>query len=191
MTYYEILKFLHVLAAIIWLGGGFMILTLVVRAERADDGLLLKKIAENTKWLAQRIFIPSSLAVLVLGILATIEGPWGFGDLWIVLGLIGYAASFLTGILFLEPEGKRIDAAMTEYGPGSPQAAHHIRRINVVQRMEMVILFLVVAVIAVKPTGHDTGALLLGAAIVLATLAVGARGLSARPSSADAAAQTD
>jgi uncharacterized membrane protein len=191
MTYYEILKFLHVLAAIIWLGGGFMILTLVVRAERADDGLLLKKIAENTKWLAQRIFIPSSLAVLVLGILATIEGPWGFGDLWIVLGLIGYAASFLTGILFLEPEGKRIDAAMTEYGPGSPQAAHHIRRINVVQRMEMVILFLVVAVMAVKPTGDDTGALLLGAAIVLATLAVGARGLSARPSSADAAAQTD
>ena len=191
MTYYEILKFLHVLAAIIWLGGGFMILTLVVRAERADDGLLLKKIAENTKWLAQRIFIPSSLAVLVLGILATIEGPWGFGDLWIVLGLIGYAASFLTGILFLEPEGKRIDAAMTEYGPGSPQAAHHIRRINVVQRMEMVILFLVVAVMAVKPTGDDTGALLLGAAIVLATLAVGARGLSGRPSSADAAAQTD
>ncbi len=190
MTYYEILKFLHVLAAIIWLGGGFMILTLVVRAERADDGLLLKKIAENTKWLAQRLFIPSSLAVLVLGILATIEGPWGFGDLWIVLGLIGYAASFLTGILFLEPEGKRIDAAMTEYGPGSPQAAHHIRRINVVQRMEMVILFLVVAVMAVKPTGDDTGALLLGAAIVLATLAVGARGLAARPS-ADAAAQTD
>ena len=191
MTYYEILKFLHVLAAIIWLGVDFMILTLVARAERADDGLLLKKIAENTKWLAQRIFIPSSLAVLVLGILATIEGPWGFGDLWIVLGLIGYAASFLTGILFLEPEGKRIDAAMTEYGPGSPQAAHHIRRINVVQRMEMVILFLVVAVMAVKPTGDDTGALLLGAAIVLATLAVGARGLSARPSSADAAAQTD
>ena len=191
MTYYEILKFLHVLAAIIWLGGGFMILTLVVRAERADDGLLLKKIAENTKWLAQRIFIPSSLAVLVLGILATIEGPWGFGDLWIVLGLIGYAASFLTGILFLEPEGKRIDAAMTEYGPGSPQAAHHIRRINVVQRMEMVILFLAVAVMAVKPTGDDTGALLLGAAIVLATLAIGARGLSGRLASADAAAQTD
>ena len=191
MTYYEILKFLHVLAAIIWLGGGFMILTLVVRAQRADDGLLLKKLAENTKWLAQRIFIPSSLAVLVLGILATIEGPWSFGDLWIVLGLAGYAVSFLTGILFLEPEGKRIDAAMTAHGPGSPQAAHHVRRINVVQRMEMVILFLVVAVMALKPTGDDTGTLLLGAAIVLATLVVGARGLSGGPSASDAAPATD
>lgn len=191
MSYYEILLFLHLLTAIVWLGGGFMLQVLVIRAERAGDGLLLKKIAENAGWLAQRVFIPSSLAVLVLGILLTIEGPWGFGDLWIVLGLVGYAASFLTGILFLEPEGKRIDAAMTAHGPESQQAAHHVRRINVVQRMEMVILFLVVAVMALKPSGDDTGTLLLGAAIVLVTVAVGARGLSARPASSEPAAQTD
>ncbi len=192
MSYYEILLFLHVLAAIVWIGGGFMILALVFRAERTHDGLLLKKIAENSKWLAQRVFIPFSLAVLVLGILLTIEGPWGFGDLWIVLGLAGYAASFLTGILFLEPEGKRIDAAMTAHGPESPQAAHHVRRINVVQRMEMTILFLVVAVMALKPTADDTGSLLLGGAIVLVTAAIGARSLS-RPLDAPgtAAAQLD
>ncbi len=191
MSYYEILLFLHVLAAIVWLGGGFALQALVIRAERTDDRVLIKKIAENAGWLAQRLFIPSSLAVLVLGILLTIEGPWGFGDLWIVLGLAGYAASFLTGILFLEPEGKRIDTAMSTHGPASPQAAHHIRRINVVQRMEMAILFLVVAVMAIKPTGDDTGTLLLGVAIVLATLAVGVRGLSARPAAPEARAQTD
>ena len=191
MSYYEILLFLHIAAATVWLGGGFMLLALVFRAERTDDGVLLKKLAENSKWLAQRIFIPFSLAVLVLGILLTIEGPWGFGDLWIVLGLAGYAASFLTGILFLEPEGKRIDAAMTAHGPDSPQAAQHVRRINVVQRMEMVILFLVVAVMALKPTGDDTGTLLLGGAIVLATVAIGARGLSTRPATPETVAQTD
>jgi uncharacterized membrane protein len=191
MSYYEILLFLHLLTAIVWLGGGFMLQVLVIRAERAGDGLLLKKIAENAGWLAQRVFIPSSLAVLVLGILLTIEGPWGFGDLWIVLGLVGYAVSFLTGILFLEPEGKRIDAAMTAHGPGSPQAAHHVRRINVVQRMEMVILFLVVAVMALKPSGDDTGTLLLGAAIVLVTVGVGARGLSARPATSEPVTQSD
>ena len=191
MSYYEILLFLHVLAAIVWLGGGVMIQALVIRAAKAGDAVLLKKLAENAGWLAQRLFIPSSLAVLVLGILLTIEGPWSFGDLWIVLGLAGYAASFLTGILFLEPEGKRIDAAMAAHGPGSPQAVHHVRRINVVQRMEMVILFLVVAVMVLKPTGDDTGTLLVGAAIVLATVAVGTRGLSGRPSPSDAAAQPD
>lgn len=181
MSYYEILLFVHVLAAIVWLGGGFALQLLVLRAERTDDPILIKKLAENAGWLAQRLFIPSSLAVLVFGILLTIEGPWGFGDLWVVLGLAGYAASFLTGILFLEPEGKRIDEAITAHGPGSPQAAHHIKRINTVQRMEIVILFLVVAVMTLKPTGDDTGTILLVAAIVLATLAIGARGLAARP----------
>ena len=191
MSYYEILLVLHVLAATVWLGSGFMIVTLVVRAERTDDRVLLKKLAENSKWLAQRVFIPFSLAVLVFGILLTIEGPWGFGDLWIVLGLAGYAASFLTGILFLEPEGKRIDAAMTAHGPESPQAAHHLRRINVVQRVELVILFLVVAVMVLKPTGDDTGTLLLGAAIVLVTLALGARRLLGGPPTFEGATQTD
>ena len=191
MSYYEILLFLHVAAAIVWLGSGSMILTLVVRAERTDDRVLLKKLAENSKWLAQRIFIPFSLAVLVFGILLTIEGPWSFGDVWIVLGLAGYAVSFLTGILFLEPEGKRIDAAMSAHGPESPQAAHHLRRINVVQRVELVILFLVVAVMVLKPTGDDTGTLLVSAAIVLVTLAVAARSLTAGPPSAESVTQAD
>ena len=192
MSYYEILLFLHILASIVWLGGGFALQLLVLRAERTNDHILLKKLAENAGWLAQRLFIPSSLAVLLLGILLTIEGPWGFGDLWIVLGLVGYAASFLTGILFLEPEGKRIDAAMTAHGPGSAQAAHHVKRINTVQWMEIVILFLVVAIMALKPTGDDTGTIVLLAAIVLAALAVGMRRLSGRPPADEAlAARSD
>lgn len=191
MSYYEILLFLHVLAAIIWIGGGFMLQAIVVRAERTDDTVLLKKLAESSKFFAQRIFIPSSLAVLVFGVLLTIEGPWSFGDLWIVLGLVGYAFSFLVGILFLEPEGKRIDAAMSAHGPASREAAFHIRRINVVQRVEMTILFLVVAVMAVKPTGEDVGTLVLGAAIVLAAFGLGAWILSRPLETPEPAAAAD
>ena len=102
-----------------------------------------------------------------------------------MLGLIGYALSFLIGILFLEPEGKRIHSAMEAAGPDSPRAAFHVRRINVVSRMERVILYLVVAVMALKPTGEDTGTLIVGAAVVLATLAVGLPRLRA-----DAVAET-
>ena len=189
MSYYEILLFLHIGAAIVWLGGGAMLQALVMRAERTTDDVLVKKLAENAKWLAQRVFIPSSIAVLVLGILLTIEGPWAFDQLWIVLGLLGYAASFLTGILFLEPEGKRIDAAMSEHGPRSTQAVYHVRRINVVQRVELTILFLVVAVMALKPSGEDVWTLLVGAAILVAAFAAGARALS-RPLPATAATAT-
>lgn len=175
MSYYDALLTLHILAATVWIGGGFMLLLLVHRGQTTRDEALLTRIAENSKWLAQRLFIPSSLAVLVLGILLTIEGPWGFGDLWIVLGLVGYAASFLVGILFLEPEGSRIAAAMAEHGPASWQARRGIDRINAVQRGEMTILLLVVAVMAIKPSGDDVATLVIGGAIVAVTLALATR----------------
>jgi uncharacterized membrane protein len=183
MSYYEILLFLHIATAIVWLGSGFFLQMLIFRAESAGDDGLKRGLAANSGWLAQRIFIPTSLAVLVLGILLTIEGPWSFGDLWIVLGLVGYAISFLVGILFLEPEGKRIHAAM-EAGDQA-RAAFLIRRINTVSRLELVVLYLVVAAMALKPTGDDTGTLILGAGLLLVALAVWAPRL--RPPSAVAA----
>lgn len=180
MSYYEILLFLHVATAIVWLGSGFFLQMLVWRAAATDDRPLLQGVATNSGWMAQRIFIPASLAVLVFGILLTIEGPWSFGDLWIVLGLAGYAFSFLVGIGFIEPEGKRIAAAMQAGDEG--RAAFHVRRINTVSRIELVVLYLVVAAMALKPEGDDGLTLALFAAVLLAALAIWAPKL--RPAAA-------
>ena|SRR5688572_32930294 len=168
MSYYEVLLFLHIAAAAVWLGSAFLLQMLVFRAGQAGDAPLLRGIASNSGWMAQRIFIPASLAVLIVGILLTIEGPWSFGDLWIVLGLAGYAFSFLVGILFIEPEGKRVAAAMAAGDQAG--GAFHVNRINTVSRIELVVLYLVVAVMALKPNGDDTGTLVLGAAVLLAAL---------------------
>ena len=169
MSYYEVLLFLHIAAAAVWLGSAFFLQMLVWRAGKAGDGPLLQGIASNSGWMAQRIFIPASLVVLIIGILLTIEGPWSFGDLWIVLGLAGYAFSFLVGILFMEPEGKRIALAMQAGDTG--RASFHIARINTVSRIELVVLYLVIAAMALKPTGDDTGTLILTAAVLLGALA--------------------
>jgi uncharacterized membrane protein len=169
VSYYEVLLFLHIAAAVVWLGAGFFLQMLTFRAESSNDGGLKQGIASNSGWMAQRIFIPSSLVVLVVGILLTIEGPWSFGDLWIVLGLVGYAVSFLIGILYLEPEGKRIGAAMAAGDHG--RAAFLIRRINAVSWIELTVLYLVVAAMVLKPTGDDVGTLILFAVALLAAFA--------------------
>ncbi len=189
MSYYEILLFLHVTAAIVWLGSGLFLQLLVFRADKTGDMPLTKGIAANSAWMAQRLFIPASLSVLVLGILLTIEGPWSFGDLWIVLGLVGYVVSFLVGIGFIEPEGKRIHAAM-EAGQAE-RAAYHVRRINTVSRMGLAVLYLVVAAMALKPTADDTGTLLLMAVAVVAALVYGVPKLRERAPEAPAAATAD
>jgi uncharacterized membrane protein len=174
MTYYEVLLFLHILAAIVWIGGGIAIQFVAVRAEQTRNGPFMQALGESSDWLAKRLFIPSSLATLVLGILLTIEGPWTFDTLWLDLGFVGFAVSFLTGILFLKPEGERIGRAIAAHGPASAEARHHIRRIMVVERVQLVILVLVVGAMSIKPTSEDGGTLVLFGALAVAAIALGA-----------------
>ena len=148
----------------------------------------MQALGDSADWLAKRLFIPSSLAVLVLGILLTIEGPWSFDILWVDLGFVGFAASFLTGLLFLKPEGERIGRAIAAHGPGSSEARQHIRRITVVSACELVILVLVVAAMSIKPTSDDGGTVLLFALVTAAAVAAGAWSLrtpSPEPAAAD------
>jgi uncharacterized membrane protein len=166
MTYYEALLFLHVAAAAIWVGSAVLYDLMFFRARRAGDRVLAERLTAHTEWFAKRLFIPTSLAVLALGILLTIEGPWGFGDLWIVLGLTGYAITFVVGVGGIEPEAKRIHAAVERGGSDSPEVAWRARRITALNYFDNVLLFLVVADMAMKPTGDDAAVLVVGTAIV-------------------------
>lgn len=181
MSYYEILLFLHILATIVWIGAGVSLQFLTFRGRQTHDGQFLQSVGAMSDWLAQRLFIPSSLTVLIIGVLLTIEGPWSFDTLWIDIGLAGFALSFLTGLLFLNPEGDRVGKAIAAHGPTSAEANLHIGRIDAVQRLELVILILVVAAMTIKPTGDDEVPLLIGALILAAAVALAARGLSRAP----------
>ena len=187
MTRYELLLFLHIAAATIWLGAALTVQLLALRADRSADPAAMKVTAENAVWLAARVFIPSSLAVLVVGVLLVLDGPWAFDQLWILLGLAGYAASFLVGILYFKPEDERINAAIAASGPGDPEVRQRIARMNAVSRLELTVLFLVLADMALKPTADDVGTLLVGAAILVAAAILTARSFrGGRPSVAEA-----
>lgn len=185
MSYYEVLLFLHVAGATVWLGAGFTFFLLSLKALRSEDRMEGARLGQLADWLTPRLFIPSSLAVLVLGILLVFEGPWSFDQLWIVIGLAGYAASFLTGILLIAPNTKKLAEASHEFGPTSPQALAYQRRLLIISRTELAILFIVVADMVIKPTGDDGVALAL---MALAALAAGAVSYLTAPRTAPAAA---
>jgi uncharacterized membrane protein len=174
MTRYELLVFLHVAAAIVWLGSSFFLQVLIFRAERVGDHAMKKSLGDSAEWLARRIFIPASLLVLVLGVLLVLDAPWQFDDLWILIGLGGFLFSFLVGIGLIEPEGKRIGQTIARVGPEHPEVARRIRKINIISRVELVILYLVVADMVIKPTTDDAGSLVVGALIAATALALGA-----------------
>jgi hypothetical protein len=165
VSYYEVLLFVHVLAVAIWLGTGFALLVFGDRFGRAGDNHALQSLFGQSEWLATRIFIPVSLTALVTGILLVIEGPWAFDQLWVLLGLAGFAATFLTGLLMIKPESERIAAELARDGM-TTDAARSIGSMFARQRIDYTVIALVVADMTLKPTGDDVLTLLLMAAVL-------------------------
>ena len=171
MTYYEVLLYLHITLAIVWLGSALLLQVLGHRAVSTNDLERIKSLLDESHWLTNRLFIPSSLAVLVVGILLTIEGPWEFSDLWIVLGLAGYATSFLSGLLLISRQVKTVARVIERDGGMSADAVSETRRLFLISRVELVVLYTVVLDMALKPRSEDVGTLLLMAVAVLSAVA--------------------
>jgi uncharacterized membrane protein len=187
MTRYEFLLILHVIAVIIWLGAGFTMDLLFLRAERTRDPAEIGKAGELQEWLVPRVFIPTGLLTLVLGVLLVWDSPWSFGDLWILIGLAAWIGSFGVGFLFIRPQAEKIKEIIARYGPTSVQAQRHGRRLGVVARVQLLALFLVVVDMVLKPTSDDPWTFVVLAAILVGAAVVGALSLRRLPEAAVAA----
>jgi hypothetical protein len=190
MSRYDLYLFIHIAFAIIWVGGGFMLIVLGIQAEKSGEERKLLGIFEQIGAVAERIIVPSSMAVLVLGILMIVDGPWEFGTLWIVLGLVGYASTFAIGVGILTPQSKKIGEQLAAGGM-TPATAAGIRRILTIARVDAVLLFVIVADMALKPTGDDVGVLAVMALAVAAAVVYGVvrlRAIGAEPVTAAPAA---
>jgi uncharacterized membrane protein len=177
MTSYEFLLILHVVAVIIWLGAAFTMDLLFLRAERTRSPAELGKTGELQEWLVPRVFIPTGILTLVLGVLLVWDGPWSFGDLWILIGLAAWIGAFGVGFLFIRPQAEEMKEIVARHGPTSVEAQRHARRLGVVARVQLLALFLVVADMVLKPASDDPWTLVVLAAILVAAAVVGALSL--------------
>jgi uncharacterized membrane protein len=173
MTLYEFLLFVHIAATVVWVGAGLCSLVLAVGYDRDGDEPAIRRFLADQERLATRLFIPASLTVVIFGIALVIESDaWTFDYLWLVLGLVGFAATFVTGLFMIKPASERIGAAMErEGGRLTPPLRTDIRKLIVMARLDYVVLFLVIGDMVVKPTGDDAGLLVAMAAILAAGIA--------------------
>lgn len=62
---YNWIKTFHVLAAIVWVGGGIFIQIYVTRLKRANDQTRLMAFAKDVEKFGTMVFLPASIAVLI------------------------------------------------------------------------------------------------------------------------------
>src|SRR5574341_1264823 len=100
--------------------------------------------------MATRIFIPSSLVVLLFGILMMLKADLDWGQFWVIVGLVGFAATFVTGIAFLSPQIKRVDALVEDKGVEAPETRAALKTLLLIARFDAAMLLLVVADMTAK-----------------------------------------
>ena len=153
LNHYSALLFVHVLSAVVWVGGACTVQVYALRALRTDDAVKVASFASDTEFVGTRVFIPASLILLVSGMLTLRDsgGLWSYSQGWVQFGLAVIAVSIVVGIGYLGPEAGRIARATDAGGVESPEVQQRIRRIFLVSRIELVLLLAVVFDMVVKP----------------------------------------
>ena len=149
--WYALFRVVHVLVAVFWVGGGALLTVLALRAERSQDPNEITTVVRQATFVGEKLFAPAGGIVFAMGIAMMLHTDWGWGKPWVVIGLIGYAATFVTGIAVLSPLARKVDGLIAEKGPTAPETQAAIQRILLVARVDVTVLLLVVADMVTKP----------------------------------------
>lgn len=175
MDLHAAVKFLHVALAIAWLGGGLALILLGQRAARARNLADLVAVVRHVVWMADRVFIPASILVLMAGLYLT-WSAYSFAEAWVLFGLAGIVSTIAIGVVVLKPLAERV-AAM-DISAGIPAEAETVALALLRgAKADFTALFVVLWAMVARP-GWDQP---LQLAAMLAVIALGAALFLRRP----------
>jgi uncharacterized membrane protein len=150
-TTYTVLLSLHVLAAVLWVGGGITLHLMGRLAMKSGDRQRMLAFSRDGDVIGPRFYAPLSLVLIVAGVLLVDEVGADMSDTWIALGIAGWVLSFLIGVLYYPRAGKRREAIVEAEGTESDAFLAIFRQIMNVNVFEIVILVLVVLDMTLRP----------------------------------------
>ncbi len=149
MSWYELWLFLHVTAAIVWIGGAATIQVFGILTKRAALPAKTAFFAGNVSWTIMRVFLPTSVVIFASGVGLTESGNVDWGEPFIVFGLVFWALVSLVAFGFLGRALGRAGAQLASEGP-SPALGLRIRNLVWLSRLLLAVLLAIVFMMTVK-----------------------------------------
>lgn len=147
---YELLLFVHVVCAVIWVGGAVYAQILAVRIRRSDDPAELPRFARHVEFIGSRVFMPAAVLLFLAGAAMTVQA-WSFGQAWIAISVALWVLSAMAGAVYLGPRSKRVAALFESEGPTSIDGRALLNRMFLVSRAELVVFAVVIGLMVFKP----------------------------------------
>jgi uncharacterized membrane protein len=150
VSVYLILKFLHVLLAIIAIGFNASYPIWLSRARKEPEHALY--VLRGIKILDDRFANPAYGLLLVLGLGLTFMAGIPFSTFWIAAALVLYVLLVAGGLLVYSPTLKGQIAALEAGGPTSPEYTRLSQRGTLVGILLAIDVVIIVFLMVVKPT---------------------------------------
>jgi uncharacterized membrane protein len=164
MDWYLIVKYLHVVTAICWVGGGVILFFAGLLADMRKDDAQTSSVLKLVVVLSPIWFIPMSLLTLIFGlIMAFGYGLWS--EAWIILGLLGFLTTFCIGLFILKPTSEKF-TAHNDAGRHAEAKAEGAKMLTV-SKFDYVLLFAVIFDMVVRPAWSDVVPLVIIAVAVI------------------------
>jgi uncharacterized membrane protein len=163
MSWALLVRFLHIVSAIVLIGGILARQLVRSHAKKTDDVRTFATLSQAAGWIETRMVIPGNMAVIVLGVILALMTNTpilgflqGASSNWLLVSNILLLFGFLSVPLVFIPRGKKFDVILEHalaQGRMTPElrAALDDRAVRFLHSTEIVLVIVIVVLMVFKP----------------------------------------
>jgi uncharacterized membrane protein len=115
-TLYSFFKFLHVVSAIVWIGGVATLTFVNARLSKVKQPEAVQALSKESNFYSRVVVGPAAALTLVAGIATALQMGVSFSVLWIGWGFTAIFLSLILGVTFIRVTNNKLSLAMTSSG---------------------------------------------------------------------------
>ncbi len=167
MNLSDILLWLHIIGAVIWIGTALTMEGLTWRIRRTGTVKQLRDLFAVSAWLSKRYYMPASSLTLLAGVgLVITHNHFTFSQPWVLIGLGGFLVASVLGAGFISPTMHQIGQLLEHHDLRNSDVVGQLNRLAVLSRLDIALLLVILLDMVIKPT-WDSGLFWATAAILL------------------------
>jgi uncharacterized membrane protein len=146
------LKFFHVAAVIVWIGGVVALAILNARLAQAGDPAIQAAMGQQSEQFGRTVIGPAMVVALLAGLWMVGQFGIGFTTLWIVWGLVAIVIFILIGVVATGRAAAELGSVARSSGPNDPRVAELQGRLRTLGVLNILVLVSAVWAMVYKPT---------------------------------------
>lgn len=152
ITLYGALKLVHVLAVVVWVGGGIALTVLNARMRRFPDPAARIAFADLNVFYGRAVLGPAGGFAFLGGVALVARSAWSFSAPWVVWGLLVLVASMYLGAVPTRKTAEEMARITAAAQPDPARIAALQRRFAVLAWVNLALLVSAIAAMVLKPT---------------------------------------